>query len=116
MKWIVVVEDDLATLHLIQEALESEGYGVLTCTNGAALEAALHEPPDLIFLDVFLQDEDGRELCSQVKTDPRTQHVPVILYSASRITNEALEASHADRFLKLPFRLTELFALAQRYT
>jgi CheY-like chemotaxis protein len=40
MKWIVVVEDDLSTLHMMQEILASEGYGILTCANGAALEAA----------------------------------------------------------------------------
>src|SRR5690349_9857718 len=108
MKWIVVVEDDLATLRMMEAILEGEGYGVLTATNGAALAAALHELPDLIILDVILPDEDGRQLCHQVKTDPRTQHIPVILYSATSITMEEEEACQADTFLKKPFHLTEL--------
>lgn len=116
MKWIAVVEDDPATLRTMQEILESEGYGVLTCTNGAALEAALQDPPDLLILDVLLQDEDGRELCRRVKADRRIQHVPVILYSARRLSTEELEASSADSFLKKPFHLEELLALVRRFT
>lgn len=115
MKWIAVVEDDPTTLRMMQEILESVGYGVLTCTNGAALEAALQDLPDLIILDVLLLNEDGLELCRRVKTDRRTQHVPVVLYSVKRISTEGLEASGADSFLKKPFHLEELLALVHRY-
>jgi CheY-like chemotaxis protein len=101
---------------MMQDILEPEGYGVLPCTNGAALEAALQASPDLIILDVLLQGEDGRELCRQVKSDARARHLPVILYSAKRITTEEQEASHADAFLKKPFHLQELLALVQQYT
>lgn len=115
IKWIAVVDDDVPLLHMMRDILEAEGYGVLTCTGGTALEAALQTHPDLIILDILLADEDGRELCCHLKTDARTRHIPVILYSVKRITMEEEEASCADAFLKKPFHVEELLALVRRY-
>lgn len=114
MRSIVVVEDDLATLEMMQDILASEGYRVLTCTNGAALSAVLQDLPDLIILDVLLPGTDGLELCRQLKADTRTRHVPVILYSALRIDTEEVEASGTNSFLWKPFQLEELLALVQQ--
>lgn len=116
MKWIAVVEDDVPLLHMMRDILEAEGYGVLTCTNGAALEGALQAHIDVIILDILLADEDGQELCCHLKTDAETQHIPVILCSVKRISLEEQEASCADAFLKKPFHVEELLALVRRYT
>ena len=115
MKRIVVVDDNPQILAMMQVVLESEGYTVQAYTNGASLRAALQNPPDLIFLDVFLQGEDGPALCRQVKTDERTRQIPVILCSASSKAREMQVDSLADAFLEKPFHIRALLALVQQY-
>jgi len=80
---ILAVDDSLPDLHFLSETLTKQGYKVRGVQNGArALSAAQLEPPDLILLDIKMPQLDGYEVCKQLKTEQRTQQIPVIFISA----------------------------------
>jgi DNA-binding response OmpR family regulator len=115
MKQIVVVEDDRDLLDMMQDMLTLDGYSVQTCTDSAALQTALQDLPALIILDVNLGEEDGREICRQLKLNKRTRHIPVILSSAQYKASEALTTSLADDFLAKPFNLSVFLAKVRKH-
>jgi len=108
---ILVVDDEPANVDLVQSYLKANSYKVIKAYSGEeALKKAFADPPDLILLDVMMPDISGFEVCRRLKSDNRTQLIPVILLTAlqdfqSKI--QGLEAG-ADEFLSKPFNLTEL--------
>jgi two-component system, OmpR family, response regulator VicR len=115
---VVVVDDNTEILAMMQAVFETAGYAVQVCTNGASLRAVLdgiERLPDLLVLDICLEQEDGQVLCRQVKTDERTRHIPVILCSAQLKAREVRADSLADAFLEKPFHLRDLLALTELY-
>lgn len=115
MKRIAVIDDERAILDVVELTLELEGFQVHTSPNGRYLQHMQHTFPDLIILDVYLEGEDGRDICQKLKTNTYTQHIPVILFSAVLTSHEALEASCADDFLSKPFHIQDLLDLVQKY-
>jgi len=80
---ILVIEDDPGTLRLLRHTLELEGYRVSTSRNGLqGLRMVQQEEPDLIVLDVMLPGLDGFELCHQLRAEPQTEQVPILMLSA----------------------------------
>ncbi len=80
---ILVVDDEIYIVHILDFSLGMEGYEVLTALDGEqALERLKNDKPDLIVLDIMMPKVDGYEVCRAIKSDPETQHIPVILLSA----------------------------------
>ena len=80
---VLVAEDERDILELITFTLQFGGYDVIPTSNGAdALERTFIEEPDLILLDVRMPQMSGYEVCSRVKTDPRTENIPIVFLSA----------------------------------
>lgn len=80
---ILVVDDDWMNREVMEARLANAGYDVLTANSGEeALALAANDPPDLILLDVRMQGASGYEVCRQLKSQPGTQSVPVILVTA----------------------------------
>jgi len=80
---ILVVDDEIYIVHILDFSLGMEGYEVLTALDGEqALERLKSDKPDLIVLDIMMPKLDGYEVCRTIKTNPATQHIPVILLSA----------------------------------
>ena len=104
---IMVADDDLSILECVKLMLEFEGYTVQTTPMGNSL-LTLQELPDLILLDIWMSGVDGREICKLLKADPKTSHIPVLLFSAS--TKLCLSASEAgaDDYLEKPFEMDDL--------
>jgi GAF domain-containing protein/DNA-binding response OmpR family regulator/HAMP domain-containing protein len=79
---ILVVDDDEHILHLLRHQLEIEGYHVLTARRGEdVLPLARREQPALITLDILLVDMDGFQVLQELKKDPMTSQIPVIIVS-----------------------------------
>ena len=79
---ILIVEDDGDIAHLIVRMLGVRAYDVLlVALGGDALQHAEHAQPDLITLDLELPDIDGLAVLSQLKANPRTRDIPVIILS-----------------------------------
>src|SRR6201982_1588021 len=110
---VLVVDDVEANVKLLEAKLSSEYFDVLSAYNGrAALAIAKEEVPDVILLDVMMPRMDGFEVCRQLKADPRTADVPVVMVTAlSDVANRlrGLEGG-ADDFLSKPVNDIALFA------
>jgi DNA-binding response OmpR family regulator len=116
-KKILVVDDDRDIREIIMMVLESEGFEVAGLDNGTAVIDTVQQFwPDLVLLDVQLGDRDGRDICRDLKGQPATRAIPVIIISASHGWH-ALRKKHceADDFLAKPFDITELVDQVKRY-
>ncbi len=100
---ILVVDDVPANIKIISAILKHE-HDIIVATNGmTALEIARLELPDLILLDVMMPNMDGFEVCARLKSDIRTNDIPVIFISAmNEVEDEArgLEAGGLDYITK----------------
>ncbi len=88
---VMLVDDVAENLRILIELLKDD-YQVTPLKSGkAALEKLAQDPlPDLILLDIVMPDMDGYELCAQLKTNPRTQEIPVIFITAvSEVMDDA---------------------------
>jgi len=75
---VLVVDDTEANVDILVDAL-GEDYGVSVAMDGrAALEAVEEEPPDLILLDIMMPEMDGYEVCRRLKSDKKTENIPII--------------------------------------
>jgi DNA-binding response OmpR family regulator len=110
---ILIVEDEASIVKLISIRLKRLGHDVLAATNGmAALETAREYLPDLILLDVMLPAMNGFQVLQQLKTDPATKPIPVLMLTArghERDVAAGLEGGAEDYIVK-PFSFPELLA------
>ncbi|MBV9862070.1 MAG: PleD family two-component system response regulator [Alphaproteobacteria bacterium] len=110
---VLVVDDVEVNVKLLEAKLSSEYFDVLSAFNGpAALRLADAERPDIILLDVMMPRMDGFEVCRQLKANPQTADIPVVMVTAlSDVTDRlrGLEAG-ADDFLTKPVNDIALFA------
>src|SRR5579863_2166082 len=110
---ILVVDDVEVNVKLLDAKLSSEYFNVLTANDGhSALTVARDARPDLILLDVMMPGLDGFETCRQLKADPATADIPVVMVTAlSEVSDRVrgLEAG-ADDFLTKPVNDIALFA------
>lgn len=110
---VLIVDDVEANVKLLEAKLSSEYFDALSAYNGrTALQIAAAELPDVILLDVMMPRMDGFEVCRQLKADPRTADVPVVMVTAlSDVANRlrGLEVG-ADDFLTKPVNDIALFA------
>ncbi len=112
---ILLVDDDESILEVVQIVLEGEGYRLQTSLNGECLQHLSDDLPDLILLDVLLSGCDGREICKQLKRNPTTAHIPVIMLTAHSDASKVADAGGADDFLEKPFDVDVLITIVEKY-
>jgi two-component system cell cycle response regulator len=103
---ILVVDDNLPNLRLLADLVASEGYVVSTAADGfGALAKIAAERPDLVLLDLMMPVLDGFEVCRRIKSDPATEHVPVIMVTAFDDVDNLVKGfeAGADDFVTKPF-------------
>ena len=104
---IVIVEDDTEIRDYLAAELSSD-YDVSMADNGrAGLSEVLKLMPDLVISDIMMPEMDGNELCSKIKGNPATNHIPVILLTAKSRDEDQLEGLEmgADAYVMKPFNL-----------
>jgi PAS domain S-box-containing protein len=113
---ILVVDDLPGSRELLCDMLDGHGYELLSAAGGAeALAIARARCPDLILLDVMMPDIDGFQVCRELRADPHTAHVPVIIVTAldDRKSRLAGLAAGCDDFITKPVDMLELRARAR---
>ena len=110
---VLVVDDEQDLLELVSYNLNKEGFRVVCVSTGEeALTAAKRDVPDLILLDLLLPTVDGLEVCRRLKSDPRTQHIPVLMLTAKSEEADIVRGLElgADDYVPKPFSPRVLMA------
>ena len=110
---ILVVDDNQDNSMLMRELLASRGYDVTTASTAEEAEEILKGPhPDLILLDVIMPGKSGYELCHDLKNDPFTRLIPVVMITGLSDREDKVHGIEvgADDFLNKPIFPEELFA------
>ncbi|WP_243357945.1 response regulator [Fundidesulfovibrio terrae] len=113
---VLIVEDDEDILQLLEYNFRNAGFEVTTAGDGLdALAKIRRQRPDLVLLDIMLPGADGFEVCKNIKRDPKTAQVPVIMLTArgeevDRIVGLELGA---DDYVVKPFSPRELILRAR---
>lgn len=88
-KKILVIEDNAINLRMVSYALTKQGYEVITATNGlTGFKKINEEHPDLVILDIMLPGLDGYDICEQVRVNPETQKIPIIMTSGKTLQDD----------------------------
>src|SRR2546425_6632813 len=110
---ILVADDNATNRELLEELLASQGFTVVTASDGAAaLQKLSNTQIDLVLLDVMMPHLNGFEVCEKIKNSPDTYLIPVIMITALSDKQDRLEGIKlgADDFLSRPVDRTELLA------
>jgi DNA-binding response OmpR family regulator len=104
MSLILLVDDDVAALHLTESVLYKSGYDVAAVTSAhAALELIRTRRPDLAILDIMLPEMTGIELCRRLRSDPMTGKIGILFLTALEHSSDialALDAGGDDYLIK----------------
>ena len=110
-KLIMVVDDESEIRNIIKEILVEEGYKTLTAASAEEAKRLLDQHrPDLVFLDIWMPDQDGIELLKEWSSD-QTKNFPVIMISGHATIETAIEATKlgATDFIEKPISIEKLF-------
>lgn len=111
---IYIADDDPSIREILSVILKEKGYNVILSPDGLSLYS-LDIVPDLILLDIRMNETNGSDLCRSYKQNKRTADVPVVLISANLDVDEIALECGADEFLAKPFELKDILHLAQKY-
>ena len=118
-KRILVIEDDKDIRDTIVYILEEEDYEVKSSGDSKILKSIHSYKPDLILMDNWLtdwkSDANGQQLSKELKSDPATSHIPVIIISAVSNVKEIAEAGLANGYLRKPFDLNDLVNIVKKH-
>ncbi|AUC81025.1 hybrid sensor histidine kinase/response regulator transcription factor [Lacinutrix sp. Bg11-31] len=107
----LIIEDNIDVVHYLKTCLENK-YQVQHAINGRiGIDMAYENIPDIIISDVMMPEKDGFEVCSTLKSDERTNHIPIILLTAKVSNEDRLTGLSlgADAYLSKPFNKEELY-------
>lgn len=110
---IYIVEDDINIREIEHYALKNSGYEVEEFENGTDFFKRLdYQIPDLVLLDIMLPDEDGMSILSKIRSEKRTEKIPVIMVTAKATEMDKVKGldSGADDYLTKPFGIMELIS------
>ncbi len=116
-KKILAVDDERHIVRLVQVNLERAGYTVVTAYDGKeALEKIASEQPDLVVLDVMMPYMDGFEVLQNLRKNPETRELPVIMLTAKAQDADVFRGwqSGVDCYLTKPFNPMELISFVKR--
>ena len=111
MSTVLVVEDSVTQREMIEDLLKGSGITVKTAGDGVeALEQMQGNCPDIVVMDIVMPRMNGYELCRRIKTDPKTERVPVVMCSSKGEEFDRYWGMKqgADAYIAKPFQPQEL--------
>jgi signal transduction histidine kinase/CheY-like chemotaxis protein len=111
---ILAVDDDAQVISLYERYLKPQGYEVVPCTNSSLAVAkakAIH--PVAITLDIMMPDKDGWQILHELKSDPATRNIPVLICSILEDEEKGINLGASDYLVK-PFLQDDLVAAISR--
>lgn len=112
---ILVIEDDDIVRDTVQLLLEYRGYEVLTSSNGQGICTIVKDfEPHLVLTDIYLGETDGRIICQELKNNPKTSHIPVVVMSGSSDIYNSISSFGANDIVSKPFDEQTLVSRLQR--
>ncbi len=114
---ILVVDDERHIVRLVEVNLQRAGYDVIAAYDGIeAMEKTKSEKPDMIILDVMMPRMDGFEVLKELRGNPESKDIPVIMLTAKAQDADIFKgwASGVDSYLTKPFNPRELLAFVER--
>lgn len=112
-KRALVVDDEVDIRNLLEAILTKEGFTTLTASTAEeAMRKIASSKPDIIILDLQLPDKDGFEVCKQIRHDPATKHIPIIMLTVQAMDSYKITGLEigADDYVVKPFNQSELLA------
>ena len=110
-KKVLVVDDTVAHLKQLEEIVSAAGYQVITASSGkTALEKVAAEKPDMVFLDIVMDDLDGYGACREITRTEETKDIPVVFVSTKNQRADRLwaERQGAKALLSKPIDEAEI--------
>lgn len=114
MKQILCVDDNIDFAEMVTEVLGTVGYQVTIDTGKKLHHILRNEHYGLVLLDERLSWGWGSDLCLEIKQNPYTQHIPVVLVSAAQDIAKVQERCGADEFVRKPFSIEQLLYIVDR--
>ena len=108
---ILIVEDEMPILDALQYNFQKENFDVTTATSGReALRKCQAQAPDLVLLDLMIPPPDGLQVCRELRSDPRTKNIRIIMLTAKdEEVDEVVGFSMgADDYVAKPFKIRPL--------
>ncbi|WP_179021127.1 hybrid sensor histidine kinase/response regulator transcription factor [Winogradskyella forsetii] len=121
----LIIEDHKDVAYYLRLCLQDKYHCIFANNGNLGLEKAFDTIPDIVICDVMMPERDGFEVCKLLKTDERTDHIPIIMLTAKTSEKDRLEGLQqgADAYLTKPFlkaelltRLDQLIILRKRIT
>jgi DNA-binding response OmpR family regulator len=112
---VIIVEDEDNVRETLELLLTNAGFKVQSSATGANIFNTIHDfNPDIILLDVILDNLDGRDICRSIKDDPTTRHIPVIMLSGVPDVYNAILDVGANDVVAKPFDEMTLLSRIER--
>ncbi|MGD8597690.1 MAG: response regulator, partial [Anaerolineae bacterium] len=113
---LLIVEDDFDISNMLRIYFDSQGYETIVATRGKeALEICRRNLPNLVILDIMLPDINGYEVCTQLRSNLRTSHIPIIFLTQKDERSDQITGLErgADDYITKPFDLQLLMLRVQ---
>jgi len=117
MSTVLVVEDSITQRELISDLLKGTGLNVIVAIDGQdAIDQLNRISPDVVVLDIVMPRMNGYEVCRRIKSDPKTQNVPVVMCSSKGEEFDRYWGMKqgADAYIAKPFQPTELIGTVKQ--
>jgi DNA-binding response OmpR family regulator len=113
-KKILVADDDPGIRDILKIIFEKAGYEIELKEDGIDILNHNYSVPDLFLLDKQLPGKDGLFICRFLKSQPATQHIPVVIISAATDLGKDARHAGADDFIEKPFDLNHLLVFIEQ--
>ncbi|HEY9645467.1 MAG TPA: response regulator [Chroococcidiopsis sp.] len=116
MSIVLLVEDSLTEAEILTRHLQRAGLAVICVQSGEEARAQLnYAKPDLIVLDVILPGQSGFELCRELKNNPNTKFIPIVICSTKNTEADKMWGNMlgADAYISKPVNQSDLLQVVQ---